>query len=53
SDLHLARQQVQFFNSYKHFHSVQKPVHKIPYYTLGCLIGFKDVLIYFLFPCFY
>ena len=53
SGLHLAHRRVQFFDSHGHFHSVQKPVHEIPHYTLGRLIGFEDVSLYLLFPRLY
>jgi len=53
SGLHLAHRRVQFFDSHGHFHSIQRPVHEIPHYTLGRLIGFEDVSLYLLFPRLY
>ena len=50
SGLHLAKQRVQYFDSHGHLHSIQKPVHEIPHYTLGRLVGFEDVSLYLLFP---
>ncbi|KAL2807989.1 hypothetical protein BJX63DRAFT_436566 [Aspergillus granulosus] len=34
-------------------HHVGRPVHKIPHYTFGCLVGFEDISLYFLFPRLY
>jgi hypothetical protein len=53
SGLHLTRRRVQFFDSHGHFHSVRKPVHEIPHYTLGRLIGFENVSLSLLFPRLY
>jgi hypothetical protein len=53
SGLHLTRRRVQFFDSHGHFHSIRRPVHEIPHYTLGRLIGFEDVSLYLLFPRLY
>lgn len=53
SSLHLARRRVQFFDSHGHFHSIVKPVHKIPHYTFGRLVAFEDTSLYFLFPRLY
>ncbi|KAH8749826.1 hypothetical protein BGZ57DRAFT_945613 [Hyaloscypha finlandica] len=53
SGLHLARRRVQFFGSHEHFHSIQRPVYKIPHYMLGRLIGLEDVSLYLLFPRLY
>jgi hypothetical protein len=53
SDLHLAKQRVQYYDSHGHLHSILKPVHEIPHYTLGRLVGFEDVSLYLLFPRLY
>jgi hypothetical protein len=53
SGLHLAKQRVQYSDSHGHLHSVLKPVHEIPHYTLGRFVGFEDVSLYLLFPRLY
>ena len=53
SSLHLRRRQVHYFDSHGHAHSVMKPVHELPHYTLGRLVGFEDVSLYLLFPRLY
>jgi hypothetical protein len=50
SGLHLNTRRVSYYDRHGHFHQVNKPVHKIPHYTLGRLIGFEDVSLYLLFP---
>jgi len=50
SSLHLHKRQVHYFDSHGHAHSVLKPVHEIPHYTIGRLVGFEDVSLYLLFP---
>lgn len=53
SGLHLAKQQVQYVDSHGHLHLVKKPIHQIPHYTLGRLVGFEDASLYILFPRLY
>jgi hypothetical protein len=53
SSLHLAKRRVQYSDSHGHLHSVLRPVHEIPHYTLGRLVGFEDVSLYLLFPRLY
>ena len=53
SSLHLAKRRVQYSDGQGRLHSVLRPVHEIPHYTLGRLVGFEDVSIYVLFPRLY
>lgn len=31
-------------------HCIQRPVHQIPHYTFGRVVGFENISLYFLFP---
>ncbi|SPJ73915.1 uncharacterized protein FTOL_03645 [Fusarium torulosum] len=53
SDLHLCKRQVQYFDATGFERQVKRPVHQIPHYTLGRLIGFQDVSLYLLSPHLY
>lgn len=53
SGLHLPPQRIQFFDSHGHFHSQRQPIHKVPHYTIGRLVGFEDASLYILFPRLY
>ena len=43
-------QAVPFIQKHAHSHIVHRPVHKIPHYTLGRLVGFEEISLYVLFP---
>ena len=53
SGLHLPGQRIQYFDSHGHFHSQLQPIHKVPHYTIGRLVGFEDASLYVLFPRLY
>ncbi|KAI9035127.1 uncharacterized protein KD926_004496 [Aspergillus affinis] len=53
SSLHLDPISVQFFDSTGQAHSVRRPVHQVPHYTFGRLVGFEDISLYLLFPRLY
>lgn len=53
SDLHLRSRPVSYLDTAGKMHHVRRPVHKIPHYTLGRLIGFEEVSLYLLFPHLY
>ncbi|KAJ6045531.1 hypothetical protein N7499_003469 [Penicillium canescens] len=53
SSLHLDPLRVHHTGSNGRTHHVQQPVHNIPHYTFGRLIGFEDISLYFLFPRLY
>jgi len=53
SGLHLSPRQVQYFDATGKRHQVHRPVHQVPHYTFGRLIGFEDISLYFLFPHLY
>ncbi|KAH7243997.1 hypothetical protein MRS44_016941 [Fusarium solani] len=53
SDLHLRQRQVHYFDTTGNQRQVNRPVHQIPHYTFGRLIGFEDVSLYLLFPHLY
>ena len=53
SSLHLRPQAVHFVDNAGRRHTVHRPVHKIPHYTLGRLVGFQDISLYVLFPHLY
>ncbi|KAJ5742295.1 hypothetical protein N7533_011704 [Penicillium manginii] len=57
SDLHLSLHldplPLQYVDSDGRPHHVRRPVHKIPHYTFGRLVGFEDISLYFLFPRLY
>lgn len=53
SSLHLNFLRVYFGDSHGHQHSILRPVHEIPHYTIARLVGFEDVSIYILFPRLY
>jgi hypothetical protein len=50
SGLHLDPLLVHYSGSDGRMHHVRRPVHKIPHYTFGRLVGFEDISVYFLFP---
>lgn len=50
SSLHLDPLPVHYFRSDGRAPHVRRPVHKIPHYTFGRLVGFEDISLYFLFP---
>ncbi|KAH7471845.1 hypothetical protein FOMA001_g13281 [Fusarium oxysporum f. sp. matthiolae] len=53
SDLHLCPRTVQYLDMVGNQRRVHRPVHQIPHYTFGRLIGFEDVSLYLLFPNLY
>jgi hypothetical protein len=53
SSLHLDPHPIQYIGSNGRTHHVRRPVHNIPHYTFGRLIGFEDISLYFLFPRLY
>ncbi|KAJ6126026.1 hypothetical protein N7471_010519 [Penicillium samsonianum] len=53
SGLHLDPLPIQYIGSNGRAHHVRRPVHVIPHYTFGRLVGFEDISLYFLFPQLY
>ncbi|KAG8664636.1 hypothetical protein FPOAC2_10249 [Fusarium poae] len=53
SDLHLCPRPVQYLDMMGNQRRVHRPIHQIPHYTFGRLIGFEDVSLYLLFPNLY
>ncbi|PNP55221.1 hypothetical protein FNYG_15524 [Fusarium nygamai] len=53
SDLHLRSIPVTFVGTNGKQHQVHRPVHQIPHYTFGRVIGFEDISLYLLFPNLY
>ncbi|KAL6405842.1 hypothetical protein AUP68_10981 [Ilyonectria robusta] len=53
SDLHLRSIPVIYFDTNGMQHQVHRPVHQIPHYTFGSVVGFEDISLYFLFPNLY
>ncbi|KIX92236.1 uncharacterized protein Z520_11982 [Fonsecaea multimorphosa CBS 102226] len=53
SNLHLDSRKVSYFDEAGRLHKVRRPVHQIPHYTFGRLVGFEDISLYFLFPHLY
>src|SRR3954464_5567953 len=53
SDLHLDSRLAHYVDSHGHAHSVRKPLHQLPHYTFGRLVGFEDVSLYLFFPHLY
>ncbi|KAH6955949.1 hypothetical protein BKA56DRAFT_663112 [Ilyonectria sp. MPI-CAGE-AT-0026] len=53
SDLHLQSIPVTHFDTNGRQHQVHRPVHQIPHYTFGRVVGFEDISLYFLFPSLY
>ena len=51
--LHLDYLPVQYVDQGGRSHHVRRPVHQIPHYTFGRLIGFEDISLYILFPRLY
>ena len=51
--LHLNTRRVHYLDSHGHAHSVRKPIHQLPHYTFGRLVGFEDISLYLLFPHLY
>ena len=50
SDLHLQSIPVTYFDPDGFRHQVHRPIHLVPHYTFGRVIGFEDISLYFLFP---
>ncbi|EGU73900.1 hypothetical protein FOXB_15591, partial [Fusarium oxysporum f. sp. conglutinans Fo5176] len=53
SNLHLCPREVHYLDMAGNQRRVHRPVHRIPHYTFGRLIGFEDVSLYLLFPNLY
>ncbi|KID83860.1 AT hook, DNA-binding motif protein [Metarhizium guizhouense ARSEF 977] len=53
SDLHLSPIEVHFSGSRGEARRSRRPIHQVPHYTFGRLIGFEDISLYFLFPRLY
>ncbi|KAL7940768.1 hypothetical protein V8C42DRAFT_356065 [Trichoderma barbatum] len=53
SDLHLRPIQVTYNDQDGIRRQVRRPVHQVPHYTIGRIIGFEDISLYFLFPRLY
>ncbi|KAH6974817.1 hypothetical protein EDB80DRAFT_595282, partial [Ilyonectria destructans] len=53
SDLHLRSRPVTYLDATGIQHQVHRPVHQIPHYTFGRVVGLEDVSLYFLFPNLY
>ncbi|KAF9882577.1 hypothetical protein FE257_006752 [Aspergillus nanangensis] len=53
SGLHLDPISVQYLDADGRAHTVRRPVHQVPHYTFGRLVGFEDISIYLLFPRLY
>ncbi|RKK66775.1 hypothetical protein BFJ69_g15098 [Fusarium oxysporum] len=53
SDLHLQSMPVVFLDTNGKQHQVHRPIHHIPHYTFGRVIGFEDISLYLLFPNLY
>ncbi|RSL86279.1 hypothetical protein CDV31_016424 [Fusarium ambrosium] len=50
SDLHLRSIPVTYLDGNGKQHQVHRPVHQIPHYTFGRVVGFEDISLYLLFP---
>ncbi|RSL82713.1 hypothetical protein CEP52_016900, partial [Fusarium oligoseptatum] len=53
SDLHLRSIPVTYLDGSGKQHQVHRPVHQIPHYTFGRVVGFEDISLYLLFPNLY
>ncbi|KAM6506746.1 hypothetical protein FALCPG4_018840 [Fusarium falciforme] len=53
SDLHLRSIPVTYLDANGKQHQVHRPVHQIPHYTFGRVVGFEDISLYLLFPNLY
>ena len=53
SNLHLDPLPVHYIGSNGRARRPRRPVHQIPHYTFGRLVGFEDISLYFLFPRLY
>ena len=53
SDLHLRSIPVTYSDAEGVPHQVHRPVHQVPHYTFGRLMGMEDVSLYLLFPRLY
>ncbi|KAL7940579.1 hypothetical protein V8C42DRAFT_349396 [Trichoderma barbatum] len=53
SDLHLRPIQVTYNDQDGVRRQVRRPVHQVPHYTFGRIIGFEDISLYFIFPKLY
>ncbi|KAE8858055.1 hypothetical protein PTNB73_09303 [Pyrenophora teres f. teres] len=49
SGLHLKTRLAHYVDSHGHAHSVRKPLHQLPHYTFGRLVGFEDISLYIFF----
>jgi hypothetical protein len=46
SDLHLRSIPITFVDTNGKQHQIHRPVHQIPHYTFGRVIGFEDISLY-------
>ncbi|KAE8849566.1 hypothetical protein PTNB29_10522 [Pyrenophora teres f. teres] len=53
SGLHLKTRLAHYVDGHGHAHSVRKPLHQLPHYTFGRLVGFEDISLYIFFPYLY
>ena len=53
SDLHLNSRLAHYVDRHGRAHSVRRPLHQLPHYTLGRLVGFEDISLYLVFPHLY
>jgi hypothetical protein len=53
ASLHLSPVRVYYEDSHGHPHAVRQPIHLVPHYTFGRLVGLEDVSLYVLFPRLY
>ncbi|PVH90385.1 hypothetical protein DM02DRAFT_547899, partial [Periconia macrospinosa] len=53
SDLHLNSRLAHYVDRHGHAHSVSRPLHQLPHYTFGRLVGFEDISLYLVFPHLY
>ncbi|KAL2812457.1 hypothetical protein BDW59DRAFT_155254 [Aspergillus cavernicola] len=51
--LYLSPIPVSYFDHHGHAHTVRRPVHQVPHYTFGRVVGFEDISLYLLFPRLY
>ncbi|PVH90217.1 hypothetical protein DM02DRAFT_665366 [Periconia macrospinosa] len=51
SDLHLDSRLAHYVDRHGHGHSVRRPLHQLPHYSFGRLVGFEDISLYLFFPC--
>ncbi|KAI1671853.1 hypothetical protein L13192_02712 [Pyrenophora tritici-repentis] len=53
SGLHLNTRLAHYVDCHGHAHSVRKPLHQLPHYAFGRLVGFEDISLYIFFPYLY